>query len=119
MVSFGEEKGAQLWLAENFTSPPQLDMIVDSDRLLYSLIGAKCSFKSVWCTDCLTNYSEQVACGRDLPKAYEDIEDDPHQMGGNFTVEFDPQTSRFKMGFVYKSKTPYDRPTCEQLLNCH
>ena len=29
--------------------------------------------------------------GRDLPKAYKDVDDDPHQMGGNFIVEFEPQ----------------------------
>ena len=49
---------------------------------------------------------------RDLPKAYKDIHDDPHQMGGNFIIDVET----FKILYTFKSKTPPDRPLCEELL---
>ena len=118
LVSFGEEKGARRWLNENFPDPNtfKLELIVDTSRTLYRLFGVRRSFHKVWSSECLTYYAEQVTLGRDLPKAYKDIDDDPHQMGGNFIVEFDPSTNQFRAVYVYKSKTPNDRPTSEQLL---
>jgi len=50
---------------------------------------------------------------RELPKAYEDVHDDPHQMGGNFIFEME----NLKMVYAYRSKTPPDRPNAETLLS--
>lgn len=117
MVSFGEEKGAIRWLKENFPSGDlNMHMITDERRLLYHLNNIRLSFYRVWNTECLTYYAEQVSAGRELPSAYKDVNDDPHQMGGNFIVEFDNETAEFRLVYVYKSKTPNDRPSFQQLL---
>jgi hypothetical protein len=125
LVSFGKAKGACKWLNENFPSHRhhhqgadnfKLDTITDETRLLYKLFGLRNSYLKVWHTDTLTYYGEQMASGRQLPKSYEDMDDDPHQMGGNFILEFRRERKGFKIVYSYRSKIPPDRPSINELL---
>jgi len=117
IVSFGNGMGAQRWLNQNVSSP-HLHMITDEKRVLYKLFGLKKSFLKVWNTETLIYYAEQLALSRELPKSYQDVEDDPHQLGGNFIVEIDNEGEEpiFKAVFVYRSKNPPDRPSAQALL---
>lgn len=120
MVSFGHQIGANRWISENFKSSSEFkfEMITDPNRILYKLFDLKKSYYKVWNTDCLSYYGEQLALSRQLPKAYHDVEDDPHQMGGNFILEYDSGDSNsFKIVYIYKSKTPNDRPSVQELLD--
>lgn len=51
-----------------------------------------------------------LASGGDLISPYSNIRDDPNQMGGNMIID--------KAGiyrFIYKSTTPRDRPSVDEL----
>lgn len=117
LVSFGDAKGAHRWLKENHLpfSNNHFDMITDETRVLYKLFGLKNSYSKVWNKETLIYYAEQLLRIGQLPKAYQDVEDDPHQMGGNFLIEFTGDSS-FKLVYDYKSKNPPDRPSAEALL---
>ncbi len=102
-------------------------MITDEKRILYKLFHLKISYSKVWNTKTLVYYAEQLSRDRQLPKAYQDIEDDPHQMGGNFILKFtknqqifnkennnDP--SLFEIVYSYRSINPPDRPSVSDLI---
>ena len=94
-------------------------MITDEKRLLYTLFGLPKSYSKVWNAETLIYYAEQLKLKRDLPKAYQDVEDDPHQMGGNFIIQFEKtltQSNNFKIVYSYRSKNPPDRPSSQSLL---
>ena len=111
VVTFGEETGANKWI--NDVKLTKFSLLVDNKRVFYNLFGLKRSFSRVWNTDTLIYYAEQLKLSRELPQAYKDIHDDPHQMGGNFIID----TETFKIEYAYKSKIPPDRPTVEILLH--
>ncbi len=111
MVSFGELEGAKKWIKD--AKLTKFSLIVDHKRILYNLFGLKRSFSRVWNTNTLVYYAEQMKLSRDLPQAYKDIHDDPHQMGGDFIVD----TDNFKLLFAYRSRIPPDRPSVGRLLN--
>mgnify|MGYP001801755501 FL=1 len=69
-----------------------------------------CPFQT-WNIGSVTYYGEQIAQGRQLPKAYSDIEDDPHQMGGDFIIS---KSGHFLL--VHCSTVPTDRPSVDTLL---
>jgi hypothetical protein len=138
LVSFGDNKGAHRWIDENKINHEVDDssdiasnyvyMITDNNRHLYNAFELKSSYSKVWCTETLTYYAEQVRMNRSLPKAYEDVEDDPHQLGGNFIIEINNDSSisstnnsdfksQYRVVYEYKSKTPPDRPSIDELLS--
>ncbi len=85
LVSFGNTLGASKWLNEmNLVDDENMKMITDETRSLYKLFGIYNSYAKVWNSETLIYYAEQVCLKRELPKAYKDVEDDPHQMGGKF-----------------------------------
>ena len=45
-------------------------------RLYIQSVGAV----QVWCTKSMSYYAEQTLAGVTLPKPYDDIDDDPHQV---------------------------------------
>jgi len=108
IVSFGERAGALQWIEE--THCP-FDMVVDEKREIYQAFGLKKLFSKVWGTSCLVYYAEAMLSGRSLPKPYENIHDDPHQMGGDFIVD-----SSRKVIFSHPSQRPSDRPSVDKLL---
>lgn len=69
------------------------------------------SVKKVWNTSTLRFYGCESAKGTPLPQSYSDVEDDPHQMGGDFILD-----KNLKMVFIYRSKTPSDRPVVDEVL---
>ena len=58
-------------------------------------------------------YGGLKAEGKELHKPMEGIEDDPLQMGGDFTM--DAKTK--KMLYLNRSKTPADRPSIETIVS--
>ena len=118
IVSFGNKKGANRWLNQNKLNEKEheFDFITDENKTLYKLFGLKRSFQKVWNTQTLIYYAEQVSLNRELPKAYEDVEDDPHQMGGNFILKND-NDNNFEVIYAYRSKSPPDRPSAQALID--
>jgi hypothetical protein len=110
IVSFGEYSGALRWSDE--VKMKNYLMITDEKRVLYQIFDLKRSFSKVWNTETLIYYAEQLRKNIDLPQAYRDINDDPHQMGGNFIIK----ASNFRLLFAYRSKTPPDRPSPDMLI---
>lgn len=108
VVTFGEMAGAALWLKETNCPFPYYQ---DPTRALYQNFGLKRSIKQVWNTETLNFYGSEAAKGTVIPEGYSNIKDDPHQMGGDFIVYKD-----FKLKFVYRCKTPSDRPSVDQVL---
>ena len=130
IVSFGNSHGCLKWYNENGLADldangqgleHQFLMMSDFDRELYKYFNLKRSFLKVWNSQTLDYYAEQLASRRELPKSYKDVADDPHQMGGDFifqvnTTQDNTDSLTFKPVLDYKSKTPVDRPSCQQLI---
>ena len=118
IVSFGNKKGANRWLNQNKLNETNhdFDFITDENRVLDKSFGLKRSFQKVWNTQTLIYYAEQVGLNRELPKSYEDVEDDPHQMGGNFILK-KLNANNFEIVYAYRSKNPPDRPSAQALID--
>lgn len=108
IVSFGERSGALKWIEQ--TDCP-FEMVLDSRRKIYHAFGLTRSVYKVWSIESLVYYAEQLVAGRDLPKPFENIHDDPNQMGGDFIL-----TSQGVIKLSYCSKSSADRPSVNQLL---
>lgn len=95
------------WKEETQCSFP---IYLNSDRSLYRyLTFPNNAYARVWNIQTLDYYVEQKIAGKSLPKKL-DENDDPHQMGGNVLVN---RTGEIL--FFYRSQTPTDRPSLEQL----
>lgn len=108
VITFGLREGALRWLDDMKCPFP---FLMDHSRKLYHYFGLKRSVLKVWGVSSLVYYAEAMVAGRSLPKPYENVHDDPQQMGGNFIID--------KHGiarFLYPSKTSLDRPEVEVLL---
>jgi len=108
IVSFGTSQGAESWLRETGTS---LDLYLDPDRRVYSLFGLDRSVSKVWRISTIQYYAAQKCQGRKLPQAISGNEDDPLQMGGDFTID-----KNLKRVMCHPSSSPTDRPSVEQIL---
>lgn len=108
VLTFGEMSGARRWLEETHCLFPYF---TEPTLSMYQKLGLKRSIVSVWNPAALGFYGAQMAKGTPLPKAYADIEDDPHQMGGDFIVD-----RHAKLEFIYHSKVPSDRPSVDLIL---
>ena len=116
LVSFGSMIGASKWFVENKINE-QVVMITDEKRVLYNYFDLKRSFFKVWNLRTLVYYSEQLLMRRELPKAYKDVEDDVHQMGGNFIIQVQPKDDNLmRLVYCYRSQNPPDRPSASQLI---
>ncbi|CAF1919559.1 unnamed protein product [Rotaria magnacalcarata] len=86
------------------------EIYCDSDRRLYHYFGFPGkAYARVWNVQTLDYYVEQKLNGKKLPTAL-DKNDDPNQMGGNVIIDQNGQVI-----WVYKSKSPTDRPSVKQL----
>ncbi|CAF1012205.1 unnamed protein product [Rotaria sordida] len=86
------------------------DIYCDSDRCLYQHFGfPNKAYARVWNVQTLDYYVEQKLSGKQLPTKL-DKNDDPNQMGGNAIID-----RNGRVIWVYKSKTPTDRPSVKQL----
>ena len=86
------------------------EFYLDPRRLIYSLFGLERSVAKVWSMSTIQYYAQQKAGGRALPVALADVEDDPLQMGGDFTID-----RNLRVVMAYPSKTPKDRPTIQHI----
>ena len=102
-------QGASGWLSSTGCS---LDMYLDSDRHLYTTLGLHRSVSKVWNMITLHYYASMVAQGRELPKAIQGVEDDPLQMGGDFTF----RASDKVLIMAHPSKNPKDRPDISKIM---
>lgn len=109
VVSFGNIQGASGWLSSTGCS---LDMYLDSDRHLYTTLGLHRSVSKVWNMITLHYYASMVAQGRELPKAIQGVEDDPLQMGGDFTFRASDEV----LIMAHPSKNPKDRPDISKIM---
>lgn len=107
VISFGCKEGAEKWLEE---TKCKYSMLLDPERKVYSFFGLKKSVYKVWSVSSLLYYAEKIAQGIQLPKPYEDMHDDPHQMGGDFIID-----KNGKIKFMHPSQAARDRPTVEKL----
>lgn len=107
VISFGCKEGAEKWLKETKCKYP---MLLDAERKVYSFFGLKKSVYKVWSISGLMYYAEKMAQGIQLPKPYEDMHDDPHQMGGDFIID-----KNGKIKFMHPSQTAKDRPSVDKL----
>lgn len=110
VVSFGNIQGAGGWLSSTGCS---LDMYLDSDRHLYTTLGLHRSVSKVWNMTTMHYYASMVAQGRELPTAIQGVEDDPLQMGGDFTF----RCSDNVLILAHPSKNPKDRPEIGRILD--
>lgn len=108
VITFGLREGALRWIDDMKTSFP---LLMDQHRKLYHFFGLKRSVVKVWGVSSLVFYAEALVAGKSLPKPYENVHDDPQQMGGNFILDKHGVTR-----FLYASKTSLDRPEVELLI---
>ena len=102
-------QGAGGWL--NATGC-NLDMYLDSERHLYNTVGLHRSVSKVWNMVTMHYYASMVAQGRKLPAAIQGVEDDPLQMGGDFTF----RCADHILVMTHPSKNPKDRPDINKIL---
>jgi len=106
VVSFGSTQGAERWLKETGC---ELDVYLDPERKLYSLVGLGRSVYKVWNISTLRFYAQEIAKGVKPPEAFSG--DDFLQMGGDFTMD-----SQLKLVMSYPSKDPSDRVSIDTIL---
>jgi len=107
VVSFGSLQGAAGWLKDTGC---KLEMFLDPNRSLYRALGLPRSVSKVWGISTIHFYAGEVASGRTLPKSQQE-EDDPLQMGGDFTLNRTGQ-----LVLCHPSSNPRDRPSLEKIL---
>lgn len=110
VISFGEIKGAASWLSATGCN---LEMFLDPERRLYTSLGLPRSVSKVWGMTTMHYYAGELAQDRELPSAIKGVEDDPLQMGGDFTF----RKSDRKLVMSHPSKTPKDRPALSKILS--
>lgn len=109
VVSFGVVEGADKWLEDTGCKFP---MFLDPERKLYRNFGLHRSLAKVFSIDAISYQAGELAKGRSLIMAFEGIEDDPLQMGGNFSIHVKTK----KMRLFYPSKSSADRPSVEMII---
>ena len=85
-------------------------LLLDSSRQFYRLLGLKRSINNVWRVATLKGYAEEKVAG--VPETLALTGDDLHVMGGDFVVD-----TNGRLVFAYASKTPRDGPTVDQVLD--
>lgn len=109
MLAFGSLQGAEAWLEDTGCG---LEMFLDPDRRLYRTLGLHRSLAKVWSSPTIHYYAGQAAAGRQLPAAVAGGEDDPLQMGGDFTLV----ARSGRLVLCHPSSHPRDRPSLASLL---
>jgi len=110
VISFGSQQGGRGWLEATGCN---LELYLDQPRHFYQAVGLQRSVLKVWNMSVINYYASQKASGRQLPKSIEGVEDDPLQMGGDFTVK----CSGKKIVLAHPSSNPTDRPAIEKIFS--
>lgn len=112
VISFGPQNGALRWKADTGT---EFDVCSDQSRTLYNYCNFGWSIFKVWGTEPLSYYGLQMANGESLIETYKNIEDDPHQMGGD--VLLTRQDDKWIVNMIHRSQTSADRPSVDDIIN--
>ena len=107
VVTFDDPTSALQWLHE---TECQYSIVCDTERKLYRHFGFRgCAVRETWSVRTQIWYAEARLAGRKLTPIR--AGDDLHQMGGDVVVD-----AQSGVRWVYRSSTPDDRPSVEQLL---
>lgn len=109
IISFGCREGASHWLVETGF---QYDMLLDSDRQLYSAFGLGASVSKVLNFRNMLLYAEYVMDDMEFPRGLPSIKDDMFQLGGDFVVD-----EHGTVLFSHRCHSPIDRPSVEHILS--
>ncbi|XP_029131596.2 prostamide/prostaglandin F synthase-like isoform X2 [Labrus bergylta] len=109
VISFGCQEGASHWLKETGC---QYDMLLDSDRKMYTAFGLGASLKKVLSFSNMLLYAEYVVDNMEFPRGLPSIQDDMFQLGGDFVVD-----EHGRVLFSYCCQSPIDRPSVEEILS--
>jgi len=107
-VTYGVREAAVRWLSEVKAC---FTMVQEPTRKIYKLLGLKRSLAQVWNVGVLAYYAEQICANRALPQTHDNVDDDPHQMGGDFMC-----SSSGQLTLAHCSKHPLDRPSVSDIL---
>jgi hypothetical protein len=110
VVTFGVMEGAKLWLA---STGCRLRLLADPDRSLYKAFGLRRSAAKVYSIESMQYYGEKKLTASSVPEPFANIKDDFLQMGGDFTLNCRPAS----ISFYFRSKTPADRPSLQQIFD--
>ncbi|KAE8286592.1 hypothetical protein D5F01_LYC14532 [Larimichthys crocea] len=107
VVSFGSVEGARLWLEQTGS---RFDIMLDPQRKIYRSFGLGSSYAKVMKFDCLLQYSEYGAVGRDFP--------DVPLTCWKISTRWEETFCWTKQGrsFCHPCKNPLDRPTAKDIL---
>lgn len=109
VVSFGSAVGVRQWID---ASGCTFDVLSDEKREIYSSVGLTKSAVKSWHIEAIKHYAEKIVSEKELPKRFENVDDDPLQMGGDFILD-----KRGNFALVHRSvKSSLDRPTVDQII---
>uniref|UniRef100_A0A673BAS7 Uncharacterized protein n=1 Tax=Sphaeramia orbicularis TaxID=375764 RepID=A0A673BAS7_9TELE len=109
IISFGCREGASHWLEETGF---QYDMLLDSDRELYTAFGLGASVRKVLNFSNMLLYAEYVMDHMEFPRGLPSIQDDMFQLGGDFVLD-----EYGTVLFSHRCHSPIDRPTVDHILS--
>ncbi|KAG7229129.1 hypothetical protein INR49_013071 [Caranx melampygus] len=109
VVSFGCQEGAAHWMQETGC---QYDMLLDSDRKMYTAFGLEASLKKVLNFSNMLLYAEYVADNMEFPRDLPSIQDDMFQLGGDFVLD-----EHGRVLFSHCCQSPIDRPSVDTILS--
>lgn len=109
IISFGCQEGASHWLEETGF---QYDMLLDSDRQLYTAFGLGASLRKVLNFSNMLLYAEYVMDHMEFPRGLPSIKDDMFQLGGDFVLD-----EHGMVLFSHRCHSPIDRPTVDHILS--
>jgi len=109
ILSFGVREGAERWKTDTQCPFP---VYLDQGRSAYHSYGMLRSLSKCWSRGTRTFLVGVLFSGRKLVTPYQDIEDDPLQMGGDVLLRSDGSAVT-----VYKSQFPPDRPNISKFMD--
>ncbi|KAM6968528.1 uncharacterized protein LKV04_017387 [Tautogolabrus adspersus] len=108
VVSFGCQEGASHRLKETAC---QYDMLLDSDRKMYTAFGLGASLKKVLSFNNMLLYAEYVVDNMEFPRGLPSIQDDMFQLGGDIVLD-----EHGRVLFSHCCQSPIDRPSVKDIL---
>jgi len=106
-VSFGSQQASTIWLSKYGY---QLDIYVDTDRVLYKMLGQG---RRCWANIDTIKYATVMDIqGRDMPALIDGDDQDDLQMGGNITI----RCSNSQIIMAYPQRGVTDRPSVGRIL---
>lgn len=123
VVSFGSYDGLKRWEKEvginqmagsegrDDKKRTEYLLLTDESREVYNYFGLRVSFRKVWGSETMQYYAGQKQQGKEFLRPFENVEDDPLQMGGDFLVN-----NQGKLILYHPQKTAADRPAINEII---